>query len=105
MPEVPFTAAIGETRSVGFTSTVAFGGVRYSVAHRLVGEHVWIRRPRAEVVIAYVDPQAGPMEVARHPLSTPALRRIPAPAPPPLRAAPARPPGRKCRGGRVPGSD
>lgn len=76
VPEVPFTAAFGETRSVGFTSTISFGGVRYSVPHRLVGERVWVRRHGDEVVIVYVDPAAGPVEVARHLLSTPGRPRI-----------------------------
>lgn len=75
-PEVPFTAAFGETRSVSFTSTISFGGVRYSVPHQLVGERVWVRRHAGEVVVVHVDPQAGPVEVARHALSTPGRPRI-----------------------------
>jgi hypothetical protein len=76
VPEVPFTAAFGETRSVGYTSTVSYGGVRYSVPYQLVGEHVWVRRYGGEVVIVYVDPKSGPVEVARHPLSTPGRPQI-----------------------------
>ena len=76
VPEVPFTAAFGETRSVSYTSTVSFGGVRYSVPHQLVGDHVWVRRHGDEVVIVYVDPKAGPVEVARHALSTPGRPQI-----------------------------
>jgi hypothetical protein len=76
VPEIPFTAAFGETRSVGYTSTVSYGGVRYSVPHQLVGDHVWVRRHGSEVIIVHVDPAAGPVEVARHPLSTPGRPQI-----------------------------
>lgn len=76
VPETPFTAAFGETRSVSFTSTISFGGVRYSVPHTLVGERVWVRRHGGQVVIVHVDPAAGPVEVARHELSTPGVPRI-----------------------------
>jgi transposase len=76
VPETPFTAAFGETRTVSFSSTISFGGVRYSVPHRLVGERVWVRRHGGEVVIVHVDPTAGPVEVARHELSTPGRPRI-----------------------------
>jgi transposase len=76
VPEIPFTAAFGETRTVSFTSTISFGGVRYSVPHRLAGERVWVRRHGGEVVIVHVDRQAGPVEVARHALSTPGRPQI-----------------------------
>jgi hypothetical protein len=76
VPETPFTAPFGETRSVSSTSTISFGGVRYSVPHRFVGERVWVRRHGGEVVIVHVDPQAGPVEVARHALSTPGRPQI-----------------------------
>jgi hypothetical protein len=76
VPEVPSTAAFGQTRSVGFTSTISFGGVRNSVPHRLVGERVWVRRHGEEVVIVHARPAAGPVEVAPHPLSIPGQPRI-----------------------------
>lgn len=76
VPEVPFTASFGETRAVSYTSTISFGGVRYSVPHTLVGERVWVRRHGGDVVIVHVDPGSGPIEVARHPLSTPGTPRI-----------------------------
>ncbi|HXF36109.1 MAG TPA: hypothetical protein VNO17_02880 [Actinomycetota bacterium] len=76
VPGTPFTAAFGETRTVSFGSTISFGGVRCSVPHRLVGERVWVRRHGGEVVIVHVDPAAGPVEVARHELSTPGRPRI-----------------------------
>lgn len=76
VPEAPYTAAFGQTRSVGFTSTISFGGVRNSVPHRLVGERVWVRRHGEEVVIVHARPAAGPVEVAPHPLSIPGQPRI-----------------------------
>lgn len=76
VPETPFTAAFGETRAVSYASTVSFGGVRYSVPHTLVGERVWVRRHGSQVVLVHVDPEAGPVEVARHPLSTPGRPQI-----------------------------
>jgi hypothetical protein len=113
VPEVPYTAAFGQTRSVGFTSTISFGGVRSSVPHRLVGERVWVRRHGEEVVIVHARPAAGPVEVARHPLSTPGspgsprstTRPVPparsgaSPGPAPPRRRPSSPWGRVPRPG------
>ena len=45
LPERPYTAALGETRKVSWSSTVSFGGVTYSVPHTLAdGDSVGARR-------------------------------------------------------------
>lgn len=44
--------------------------------HTLVGERVWVRRHGGDLVIVHVNPAAGPVEVARHALSTPGRPRI-----------------------------
>ena len=43
LPERPYTAALGETRKVSWSSTVSFGAVTYSVPHTLADETVWVR--------------------------------------------------------------
>jgi hypothetical protein len=66
VPDVPYTAAFGESRAVGWSSTVSFRGARYSVPHTLAGGQVWVRASAGEVVIvAGVGSSAH--EVARHP--------------------------------------
>lgn len=69
-PQEPFTAAFGQTRRVGWDSTVSFGGARYSVPHTLVDRRVWVREAGEEIVIVDADPSRGSTEVARHPLTT-----------------------------------
>ncbi len=64
--EQPYAAAFGQTRRVGWESTVSFSGVRYSVPHQLIDERVWVRLEGDEVVIVHHD-RTGPVEVARHP--------------------------------------
>lgn len=68
VPEEPFTAAFGQTRRVGWDSTVSFGGTRYSVPHTLVDKKVWVREAGEEVVMVDADPSRGSTEVARHPV-------------------------------------
>jgi hypothetical protein len=75
LPEVAFTAAFGETRKVSWSSTISYGGVIYSVPHRLVDAEVWVRLDGDEVVATHVG-DTGPVEVARHPRSTPGSPRI-----------------------------
>jgi len=113
VPEAPYTAAFGQTRSVGFTSTISFGGVRYSVPHRLVGERVWVRRHGEEVVIVHVDPPPGrrrspatrspPRGGPGSPRSTtrpvPPARSGASPGPAPPRRRPSSPWGRVPRPG------
>ncbi|MGF1473020.1 MAG: IS21 family transposase [Rubrobacteraceae bacterium] len=78
VPDTAFTAAFGQTRRVGWDSTVSFGGTRYSVPHTLVDKRVWVRQAGEEVIIVAASeaPVRGPMEVARHLLSTPGNPRI-----------------------------
>jgi len=75
IPAAPFTAALGETRSVNPDQTIRFGSVRYSVPPGLVGEEVWVRADGDELVIT-AHLEEGLTEVARHRLSTPGTPRI-----------------------------
>jgi transposase len=71
VPDTSFTAAFGQTRRVGWDSTVSFGGARYSVPHTLVDRRVWVRHSGDEVVAVHADPARGPVEVARHGVQRP----------------------------------
>jgi transposase len=75
LPVTPFTAALGETRSVNTDQTIRFGSVRYSTPPGLVGHEVWARVDGEELVIV-ADTDSGLVEVARHRLSTPGNPRI-----------------------------
>jgi transposase len=76
LPAHPFTLAFGETRTVGQTTPmIAFQGGSYSVPHVLVGQTVWVRAHGEEVVVVHVGAQ-GPVEVARHPVTTPGSPRV-----------------------------
>jgi transposase len=75
LPVAPFTAALGETRSVNTDQTIRFGSVRYSTPPGLVGAEVWVRADGEELVIV-ADTDTGLAEVARHRLSTPGNPRI-----------------------------
>ena len=66
VPDVAYTAAFGESRRVGWSSTVSFRGARYSVPHHLAGGLVWVRVGGEEVVIVAGE-GTGATEVARHP--------------------------------------
>jgi hypothetical protein len=70
LPEHPFTAAFGVTRTVG-TSTpmVAFENGQYSVPHTLAGAAVWVRAYGEQIVVTHVGAD-GPVEVARHARTT-----------------------------------
>lgn len=70
LPDVAYTAAFGETRKVSWSATISYGGVTYSVPHRLVDDVVWARVDGDEIVAVHVSP-AGAVEVARHRRSTP----------------------------------
>ena len=75
VPAAPFTAALGETRTVATDQTIRFGSVRYSTPPGLIGHEVWVRVDGEELVIsAALDD--GLTEVARHKLSTPGNPRI-----------------------------
>jgi len=71
LPAAPFTAAFGVTRTVGEnTPMVSFEVGQYSLPHQLAGETVWVRRHGEQVVIVHVG-ENGPVEVARHAVTTP----------------------------------
>jgi hypothetical protein len=70
VPEGPFASVFGQTRKVMWDSTISVGGVRYSVPHGLIDERVWVRVAGEQVVVTHVGAE-GPVEVARHPRSTP----------------------------------
>ncbi len=61
----PFSVAFGETRSVSWSSLIAYQGSRYSVPHRLAGTTVFVRRQGEDVVIVALE-ALGATEVARH---------------------------------------
>ena len=83
IPAAPFTAALGETRTVNADQTIRFGSVRYSTPPGLVGCEVWVRADGDElVIVANLNDDrldrlgTGLVEVARHRLSTPGNPRI-----------------------------
>jgi len=65
IPDAPYTAAFGESRSVSWSSTVSFRAARYSVPDQLAGCQVWVRCAAGEVVIVAGE-GSGAKEVARH---------------------------------------
>jgi hypothetical protein len=75
LPGRAFTAAFGQTRKVSWSSTISYGGVTYSVPHRLVDDEVWVRVDGDEIVATHVSSH-GALEVARHLRSTPGTPRI-----------------------------
>lgn len=75
VPDVPYSAAFGESRVVGWSSTVSFRGARYSVPHPLADTAVWVRVGTREVVIV-AGLGSGAKEVARHPLMAPGQASI-----------------------------
>jgi hypothetical protein len=76
LPEHPWTAAFGVTRTVGLnTPMVSFEHGSYSVPHTLAGQTVWVRPYAEQVVIVHVG-DAGPIEVARHARTTPGCPRV-----------------------------
>lgn len=71
LPVVPHTVCFGETRRVGWQSTISVGGAIYSVPSALLDERVWARVAGDELIVVHADGSAGPREVARHQLTTP----------------------------------
>jgi hypothetical protein len=65
VPADPFTAAFGETRAVGWSSTFNHHGARYSVPHAWVDQRVWVR-VEGEQLVVVATPPSGPTEIARH---------------------------------------
>ena len=71
LPEHPYTAAFGVTRTVGInTPIIALDECAYSVPHALRGEVVWVRYHGEEVIVTHVG-ASGPVEVCRHERTTP----------------------------------
>jgi hypothetical protein len=76
LPAHPYTAAFGETRSVGCPQPmVQLDWCLYSVPHQLAGETVWVRYRGEEVIITHLGVD-GPVEVARHLRTTPGNPRV-----------------------------
>jgi transposase len=66
IPDSPYTVAFGESRSVGWSSTVSFRGARYSVPHTHCDTRVWVRVVGDEVIIVAGEGSEA-KEVVRHP--------------------------------------
>jgi hypothetical protein len=76
VPEHPYTAAFGVTRTVPLTTAmIAFEYGQYSVPHTLCGQTVWVRRHGEQIVVVHVG-AGGPVEVARHEQTTPGCPRV-----------------------------
>jgi transposase len=81
VPDEPHTVAFGLARQVPVnTPMVTFEHGQYSVPQRLLGQQVWARAhglgAGEQVVVVYVDPRQGPVEVARHLRAVPGSPRI-----------------------------
>ncbi|TMC03633.1 MAG: IS21 family transposase [Chloroflexi bacterium] len=75
LPREPYTAALGETRSVEDDQTIRWGSVRYSTPPGWVGQQVWCRVEGEELVIVGAGEQ-GLEEIWRHRLSVPGRPQI-----------------------------
>jgi transposase len=75
LPGEPYTAALGETRTVEDDQTVRFGSVRYSTPPGWVDQQVWCRVEGEELVIVGAG-GSGLQEVWRHRLSVPGRPQI-----------------------------
>jgi hypothetical protein len=75
LPAEPYTAALGETRTVEDDQTVRYGSVRYSTPPGWVGRQVWCRVEGEELVIVGAG-ELGLQEVCRHRLSVPGQPQI-----------------------------
>jgi len=76
LPEHPYTTAFGQARTVGVDQPmVQLDWCLYSAPSRLAGETVWVRVHGREVIVTHLGP-GGPVEVARHQLTTPGNPRV-----------------------------
>jgi hypothetical protein len=75
LPREPYTAALGETRTVEEDQTIRYGSVRYSTPPGWVGQQVWCRVEGEELVLVGAGEQ-GLQEVWRHRLSVPGHPQI-----------------------------
>ena len=75
LPREPYTAALGETRTVEDDQTVRYGSVRYSTPPGWVGQQVWCRVEGEELVMVGAG-ESGLQEVWRHQLSVPGRPQI-----------------------------
>jgi len=76
LPEHPYTTAFGVARHVGVDQPmIQLDWCLYSVPHRLAGASVWVRRHGNEVLVTALG-AGGPVEVARHEVTTPGNPRI-----------------------------
>jgi hypothetical protein len=98
LPEHPYTAAFGVTRTVGVTTPmIAFDNCSYSVPHTLAGQTVWVRAHGEQIVVVHAG-AGGPVEVARHARTRPGTPRVAeAHFPPPPEGALARTPRPKTK--------
>ena len=55
VPDLGYSALFGLSRSVSWSSTIAYKGATYSVPHNLAGSRVWVRTQGNEVVIVSMD--------------------------------------------------
>ena len=75
VPDAPFTAAFGESRTVSWSSVVSFRGARYSVPDDLCAAQVWVRAAAGQVIVCAGE-GSGAKEVARHDLVGPGQASI-----------------------------
>jgi hypothetical protein len=76
LPEHPYATVFGQARSVGVDQPmVQLDWCLYSVPCRLAGETVWARVHGSQVILTHLGP-GGPVEVARHELTTPGNPRV-----------------------------
>jgi transposase len=75
VPDDPYVAALGETRKVNRSSTISWGGTRYSVPHTLVDATVWVRIDGDEIIVTHQG-RDGVAEVARHAVAAPGNPQI-----------------------------
>jgi transposase len=76
LPAHPYTTVFGQARTVGVDQpTIQWEWGVYSVPHRLAGGPVWVRRHGDDIIVTHLGAD-GPVEVARHEVTTPGNPRI-----------------------------